>query len=31
MNEYDLEEYILESQYQDYAKTINFEEEEEIE
>ncbi len=31
MNEYNLEEYILESQYQEYNRVINFEEEEEIE
>lgn len=31
MNEYTLEEYILESQWRDYTKVIDFEEEEEIE
>lgn len=31
MNEYILEEAIMEAQWQDYNKVINFEEEEEIE
>lgn len=31
MNEYSLEEAIMEAQWQDYTKVINFEEEEEIE
>ena len=31
MNEYNLEEAIMESQWQDYNNVINFEEEEEIE
>lgn len=31
MNEYTLEEYILESQWRDYTKVINFKEEEDAE